>query len=143
VNLRTSVHPIEAESYAILVDAPRGTGLTGIYSAWSDGTWLGTIYPRGEPYDRRGLLVQIVPTSLDEAVTVHRTSLDRFKPSHGEPRPVRSMADMLALDADYRIRFGGSRLRPITMRVVVPAIGVTLIAALALVILVGGRGCSA
>jgi hypothetical protein len=46
---------------------------------------------------------------------------------------------MLALDADYRTRFGGSRLRPITMRIVVPAIGVVLIAALALAVVVAGR----
>jgi hypothetical protein len=129
----------DAESYAILVESPRGPALTGIYSAWSDGTWLGTIHPRGEPFDRRGLLVQIVSTTLADAVAAHRSGMDRLKASHGSPRPIRSMADMLALDADYRTRFGGSRLRPITMRIVVPAIGVALIAALALAIVVAGR----
>jgi hypothetical protein len=65
----------DAESYAILVDSPRGAGLTGIYSAWSDGAWLGTMHPRGEPFDRRGLLVQIVPTTLADAVAAHRSNL--------------------------------------------------------------------
>ena len=32
------------------------------------------------------------------------------------------MADMLAHDADYRARFGGSRLRPLAMRIVAPAV---------------------
>jgi len=31
------------------------------------------------------------------------------------------MTEMLAHDADYRARFGGSRLRPLTARIVVPA----------------------
>ena len=46
------------------------------------------------------------------------------------------MPDMLALDADYRERFGGSRLLPITMRIVVPAllsVGVFVLSALLLV----------
>ena len=41
---------------------------------------------------------------------------------------------MLALDADYRERFGASRIRPITMRIVLPALLVALIAILALVL---------
>ena len=128
----------DAESYAILVDSPRGPGVTGIYSAWLDGSWLGTMHPRGEPFDRRGLLVQIVSTTLQEAVAAHRIGLDRLKLSHGSPRPIRSMAEMLALDADYRTRFSGSRLRPITMRIVLPAILVGLIAAGALALVVAG-----
>jgi hypothetical protein len=129
----------DAESYAILVDAPRTGGLTGIYSAWLDGTWLATIHPRGQPADRQGLQVRIVPTTLDEAVAVHRTGLERLKGVHGSPRSIRVMADMLALDADYRMRFGGSRLRPLTMRIVIPAIIAAVVAALSLILLVIGR----
>jgi hypothetical protein len=43
-------------------------------------------------------------------------------------------SDMLSLDADYPTRFGGSRLRPITLRIVVPAIGVAVMFAVALVL---------
>ena len=32
------------------------------------------------------------------------------------------MPDMLALDADYRERFGGSELLPMTIRIVLPAV---------------------
>ncbi len=126
----------DAESYAILVDAPAGGGLTGIYSAWSDGTWLATLHPRGQPYDRQGLQVRILPTTLGDAVEVHRTGLERLKQVHGAPRPIRTMADMLALDADYRIRFGGSRVRPITMRIVLPTLLVALITVLSLVLVI-------
>ena len=45
------------------------------------------------------------------------------------------MADMLALDADYRMRFGGSRLRRITARIIAPAIAAGVIAVLSLVLL--------
>jgi hypothetical protein len=124
----------DAESYAILVDAPAIGGLTGIYSAWIDGTWLGTLHPRGQPSDRQGLQVRIVTTTLDAAVAVHREGLERLRQSHGAPRPIRTMADMLALDADYRERFGGSRVRPITMRIVLPTVLVGLIAILSLVL---------
>ncbi len=124
----------DAESYAILVDAPAIGGLTGIYSAWLDGTWLATMHPRGQPTDRQGLQVRIVSTTLADAVALQREGLDRLRQTHGAPRPIRTMADMLALDADYRERFGGSRIRPITMRIVVPALVVAVIAVLALVL---------
>jgi hypothetical protein len=51
---------------------------------------------------------------------------------HGAPRPTRAMADMLALDADYRARFEGSRILPLTMRIVLPTLAVALIAVLSL-----------
>ena len=126
----------DAESYAILVNAPASGGLTGIYSAWLDGTWLATMHPRGQAFDRQGLQVRIVTTTLDEAVAEHRAGLARLKATHGSPRSIRSMRDMLALDADYRTRFGGSRVRPITMRIVVPTLLVALIAIVSLILLI-------
>ena len=126
----------DSESYAILVDAPRSGGLSGIYSAWPDGTWLATLHPRGQPSDRQGLQVRIVDTTLDEAVTTHLAGLQRLRAVHGAPRPVRVMPDMLALDADYRTRFGGSRLRPITLRIVIPALIAAVVAALSLALVV-------
>jgi hypothetical protein len=129
----------DAESYAILVDSQGLDGLTGIYSAWVDGTWLATMHPRGQPFDRQGLQVRIVPTTLDATVATHRAGLERLKPVHGAPRQVRAMVDMLALDADYRTRFGGSRIRPITMRIVVPTITVAVITVLSFVLLLATR----
>jgi hypothetical protein len=64
----------------------------------------------------------VVTTTLADAVATHRIGLERVRAIHGSPRRVRTIADMLALDADYRVRFGGSRLRPMTIRIVVPAL---------------------
>ena len=129
----------DAESYAILVDAPRIGGLTGTYSAWLDGTWLCTIHPRGQAVDRPALQVRIVPSTLEEMVAVHRAGLDRLKQVHGAPRPIARMADMLALDADYRTRFGGTRLRPTVTRIVLPAIVLAVLAVLSLALVVSAR----
>lgn len=112
----------DGESYAIIVASRAPFALTGIYSAWPDGMWLGTMHPRGEPADRPNLQMRSVPTTLEDAVTAHRAALGRLRAVHGDPRPIRRMADMLALDADYRQRFGGSRLLPITIRIMTPAL---------------------
>jgi hypothetical protein len=112
----------DGDSYAILAAGMTRVGLTGIYSAWPDGTWLGTIHPMGAATDRPGLQVRVVTTTLADAVTTHRAGLERLRLVHGAPRHVRSIPDMLTLDADYRVRFGGSRLRPMTTRIVVPAL---------------------
>jgi len=123
----------DARSYAIVVDTLIGT--TGIYTAWPDGTWLGTMHPRGAAMDRAGLLLRAVGTTLEEAVRVQREGVDRLRATHGEPRPVRTMPDMLALDADYRMRFGGSELKSITLRNMLPAALAALVGLLALGIL--------
>jgi hypothetical protein len=125
----------DADSYAILAGGTGGVPLTGIYSAWADGTWLGTMHPIGTPSDRQGLQVRVVHTTLADAVAAHRAGLERLRSVHGSPRQVREMPDMLALDADYRERFGGSRLRPLTIRNMLPAIlsaGVLLLSLLLL-----------
>ena len=126
----------DGDSYAILAGGTSGVALTGIYSAWSDGTWLGTIHPVGAVTDRPGLQVRVVNTTLADTVATHRTGLARLGVVHGRPRPVRSIPDMLALDADYRTRFGGSRLLPITIRNVVPALLALLSLLLAAILLV-------
>jgi hypothetical protein len=126
----------DAESYAILVDSARPDALTGLYSAWPDGTWLGTMHPRGDALDRAALHIRVVPSTLAEAVTRHRAEVERLKPSHGSPRPVRTMPDMLALDADYRTRFGGIELRPLLLRIVAPAVAAALLAVLSLALLI-------
>jgi hypothetical protein len=91
-----------------------------LYSAWPDGTWLGTIHPRGTPLVFRTLRLRIESGSLDEAAAVHREAVARMVPDHGAPSPVRELPDMLALDADYRIRFGGRELRPFVVRALAP-----------------------
>lgn len=112
----------DGDSYAIIVPERGPLALTGIYSAWRDGMWLGTMHPRGEATDRPHLQVRAVTTTLADAVAAHRQAVERLREVHGDPRPVRRMADMLALDADYRARFGGSRLRPMIRRILTPAI---------------------
>jgi hypothetical protein len=126
----------DSESYAMILDAPRIGGLSAIYSAWLDGTWLSTMHPRGQALDRPNLQVRVVQGTFDQFVEVHREGLDRLKQVHGAPRPVRTMPDMLALDADYRTRFGGTRLRPLMIRNVLPAILVAILAVLSLVLVV-------
>ena len=112
----------DGDSYAMIVPARGPVALTGFYSAWRDGMWLGTIHPRGEAADRPNLQVRAVTTTLEDAVAAHREALERLRAVHGDPRPVLRMADMLALDLDYRGRFGGSRLRPLTARIVTPTL---------------------
>jgi hypothetical protein len=68
-------------SYAILAGGLEGVPMTGIYSAWTDGTWLGTMHPRGTPLDRGGLQIRVVPTTLDATVAEHRLGLARLRPS--------------------------------------------------------------
>jgi hypothetical protein len=126
----------DGSSYVILAGGTSGVPMTGIYSAWSDGAWLGTIHPIGTPTDRQGLQVRVVTTTLADAVATHRAGLERLRPGHGTPRPVRSIPDMLTLDADYRTRFGGSRLRPMTIRIVLPAVLALGVFALSVILLV-------
>ena len=125
----------DGDSYAILAGGTGQVALTGLYSAWSDGTWLGTLHPVGSPTDRPGLQVRVISTTLGDAVEAHRAGLDRLRPVHGDPRRVRSMPDMLALDADYRERFGGSRLRPLAIRIAIPAVLAACALVLGLVLL--------
>jgi hypothetical protein len=126
----------DADSYAILAGGTGGVALTGFYSAWSDGTWLGTIHPLGSATDRPGLQIRVVHTALADAVATHRTGLERLRVVHGRPRSVHAIADMLALDADYRRRFGGSRLLPITIRNVLPAMLAIIVLVLAVILFV-------
>jgi hypothetical protein len=113
----------DATSYAILSDAPRlSEGLTGIYTSWADGTWIGTIHPSGPAHQRPGLQLSVISGSLEDAVTAHRATIERMRQAHGDPRPVARMADVLALDADYRERFGGRELRPLVIRALAPTV---------------------
>ena len=111
----------DARSYAIVVTTSQ-LGMTAFYSAWADGTWIGTSHPIGATIDSGGLQLRVVPTTLEDAAAVHRERLAAMMRVHGEPRAVRAMPDLLALDDDYRRRFGGSELRPRLLRIVLPAL---------------------
>lgn len=126
----------DGDSYAILGGGTGSVPLTGLYSAWRDGTWLGTMHPIGQATDRPRLQVRVVTTTLADAVTAHRAGLERLRAVHGAPREIRTMTDMLALDADYRVRFGGSRLLPLTIRLVIPSILSAVVLLLSIVLLV-------
>ena len=107
-------------SYAIVDSSEPNSGLIGLYTAWPDGTWAGTLHPDGDPHEGPGLRLQLVTGTLGDAVTAHRSAVDRLRPAHGDPCPVEGMADMLALDVEYRRRFGGRELRLPVVRALLP-----------------------
>jgi len=115
-------------SYAIVVDAPQGVPvLAAIYSSWPDGTWIGTMHPSGDPHQRPGLELSVSSGSLEDAVAGHRAAIERLRLAHGHPRPIARMADVLALDADYRQRFGGRELRPLVVRALAPTVALLVL----------------
>jgi hypothetical protein len=60
----------------------------------------------------------------------HRAEAERLAEVHGPPRAVRTMADMLACDADYRTRFGGREfLQDIVVRLIPVGVGLFLVVA--------------
>jgi hypothetical protein len=122
------------EAYATIVPSAVVGALTGIYSAWPDGTWLSTMHPIGETIDDGRLIVQRVPTTVEAAAAAHSARLTTLAAHHGRPRAVSSLSDVLALDAFYRSRYGGRTLARRTARLVAPALlgGALLVAALAL-----------
>lgn len=127
-------------SYVIVVDAPQGAPvLCAIYSSWPDGTWIGTMHPSGDPHQRPGLELSVVSGSLGDAVATHRTAIERISQAHGHPRPVARMADVLALDADYRERFGGRELRPVVVRALAPTVLVLALLVLSLYVFLAVR----
>ena len=118
----------DESSYAIVVDAPQGNPvLTAFYSSWPDGTWIGTMHPFGDQHQRPGLQLSVSSGSVDEAVAAHRAATERMRQAHGHPRPIARMADLLALDADYRQRFGGRELRPLVIRALAPTVALLVV----------------
>ena len=80
--------------------------------------------------------MRIVSTTLDDAVVARRSGMARLRSVHGAPRPIGTIADMLVLDADYRVRFGGSRLRPLKIRIMLPSVLAACVVALSVILLV-------
>ena len=118
------------ESYAIVDSTSPTSGLTGFYTAWPDGQWIGTFHPYGDSYERPGLQLRVHTGTLEGAVSAHRSWVDGLRADHGDPRPVDRMPDILALDADYRQRFGGGELRRPFIRALTPT-AIALVATVA------------
>jgi hypothetical protein len=130
----------DGASYAMLTESfSSAPGLTGFYSAWPDGTWLGTIHPRGDPLEYRGLRLRIDAGRLEDAEASHRAELRRLAAGLGPPRAVRELGDVLILDADYRTRFGGRELRPLLVRSLAPAVVALVLTVFSVVLVFGGR----
>ena len=126
-------------AYVLLADGPPEPGLTGFYTAWPDGTWLGTIHPRGDPLEIPGLSLRIETGTVPTAEAAHRALVTQLAQRHGPPRLVRSLTDVFALDADYRIRFGGRELRQLVVRAVAPAAGALLLTLISLALVLVAR----
>jgi hypothetical protein len=119
-------------TYAAIVPAAGATGgaLLACYSAFADGGFVATTFPRGATVERRDFLATSVSTSPEEAVAAHARRIDGFSRAHGQPLANRSMADLLARDATYRMRHGGATLR----RRVYGTVGFTALVVVAMII---------
>jgi len=108
-------------SVAVVPSRILSGALVACYTAFADWSWLQTNFPRGETIDRADYHARAVSTSVTDAVAAHRAEAGRLVSTHGAPRPVRTMADSLVHDAEYRTRHGGVTLRRITFRIMAPA----------------------
>ena len=122
----------EEETYVLLAKGAGAAmpGLTGFYTTWPDAEWLGTMHPFGRPYRARALQIRIVRHTFGEAEASHRAAVNERRARHGPPRRITSLGDVLALDAEYRTRFGGRELRlkffESMLPIAVAAVGVVL-----------------
>jgi hypothetical protein len=127
------------EAYVVLVPSTVIGTLVGFYTSFEDSTWVQTNFPRGSVVDRSTFHASFVGTSLTEALAAHRAQVARLVAGHGSPRVIRTMADTLRMDADFRTHHGGMTLRPLIPRLVGPALGAAALAVLCAVLLVAGR----
>jgi hypothetical protein len=116
------------ETYVIVVPvAGLGTLVAG-YSSFDDGTWVQTMFPRGETITRRDFFTSFVSTNLTEMLAAHRRQVAILRAAHGTPRSIRTMADTLRMDAEYRTRHGGVTLRRLTFKLISPALAAAALA---------------
>jgi hypothetical protein len=105
---------VDEQTYVLLAQGfGRRAGLTGYYSTWRDGQWLGTMHPGGSPHESDGLQIRIEKGTLQDAEASHRAEVAAMSVRHGDRRRITALADVLALDGEYRVRFGGQELRPL------------------------------
>ena len=111
------------ETYLVMLPSVLIGGiLAACYTSWDDGTWIQTNYPRGAVVEKPHFHASYIVTSLPDAIAAHRGIVEVYRRSLGAPRSITTMADTLRMDADYRTRHGGSTLRPLTARIVTPAL---------------------
>jgi hypothetical protein len=127
------------EAFVVLVPSTVIGTLVAFYSSFADSTWVQTNFPRGSVVDQPTFHASFVNTSLTEALAAHRAQVARLVAGHGSPRVIRTMADTLRMDADFRVHHGGMTLRPLLPRLVGPAIGAAVLAVLCAALLVAGR----
>ncbi|HEV2006151.1 MAG TPA: hypothetical protein VGQ85_05995 [Candidatus Limnocylindrales bacterium] len=116
------------ETYVIVVAvAGIGTMAAG-YSSFDDGTWVQTNFPRGASITRRDFFASFVSTNLTDMLAAHRRQVATLRAAHGTPRSIRTMADTLRMDAEYRTRHGGVTLRRLTFKLISPALAAAALA---------------
>jgi hypothetical protein len=125
------------ETYAVVVPVAGLSAIVACYSSFEDSTWVQTNFPRGAVVDRHAFKASFVATSLTATLAAHRAQVARLRSSHGAPRQIRTMADTLRMDADFRTHHGGLTLRPLTFKLVSPAIAAGLLALICAALLVG------
>jgi hypothetical protein len=126
-------------TYASIVPLRPAGRIVAQYTAFADWAWLQTNQPIGETIDRATYVGQVVRGELAEAVAAHRTRLRELEAVHGAARPVRTMADALRMDAEYRSRHGGVTLRRLTIRLMTPAFAAAGLAIICGLLLLLGR----
>jgi hypothetical protein len=112
----------DATTYISVVESRVVGALVACYSAFADGAWVQTNYPRGEVIERPDYVARFARTGVGDALVIHRKNIERLRPLHGDPRAVRTMADAQELDAEYRSRHGGVTLRRLTVLNVMPGL---------------------
>jgi hypothetical protein len=127
------------ETFVALVPSPVMGCLVAFYTSFEDSTWVQTNFPRGSVIDRPSFHASFVSTSLTEALAAHRAQVARLVAGHGSPRVIRTMADTLRMDADFRTHHGGMTLRPLLPRLVGPALATATLAVLCAALLLSGR----
>ena len=88
-----------------------GGALMVCYSAFADGAFVSTSFPRGATVHRPDLLSTPVSTTPEDAVATHVRTVMDFATQHGRALTNDTMADLLTRDATYRTRHGGATLR--------------------------------
>jgi len=90
-----------------------------IFLSDAGARFIETAFPTGEPMDEPRLLSQVVGSTEDEALAVHREVL---ADAGGAARRVVTLEDYLVAEAEHRDRTGGMRIAAYLDRVVRPSI---------------------
>jgi hypothetical protein len=75
-------------------------------ATFRDGAALETAYLRGLEVNEPDLRLQVAPSSVEDALSAHRRSVERFSVEHGPPMRIETMAAYLRWEAAHRSRFG-------------------------------------